>query len=147
MDVLARKGKIFAFAIILIILISGISVYNIYNTPKEQYITMAELMEDFIKYDNGGGFFRSYDDGDTVKIKDTILYIETTSPSSNQTYIWFESTGKSGYGSALVFEGNLTPQYHVGDEVVVTLNIVEFHLGERIYEAWGNLSGGDIKHV
>ncbi len=147
MNVLARKGKILAFAIILIILISGICVYNIYNIPREQYITMAELMEDFVKYDSGGGFFRSYDDGDTVKIKDIILYIETTSPSSNQTYIWFDSTGKDGYSSALVFEGNLTPYYHVGDKVIVTLNIVEFHQGERTYEAWGKLSGGDIKHV
>jgi len=99
-----KNWKIFLICIIVIVLITGIAVYNL---PREEYITMEELREDSVKQDGGGGFFIHYNSGDTLKVKDIILDMETTSPSSNQTYIWFQSSGKDGYGSALVFYGTL----------------------------------------
>lgn len=128
---------------IIIIFVCGIVYYGL----GKQGITMNDLKDDFVELDGGGGYFLSYDHGDTVIIKDTILDIEAPPPSGNQTYIWFESTGKDGYGWAMVFYENLTEEYQVGDDVTITLHIVQYERDGIILEAYTKLYSDNIDHT
>ena len=142
----ASKKKPIWIIVIIIMIVTSIIITSYFVVIKTNYISMNELKQDFIIYDEGGGYSVSYEDGDIVKIKDTIIDIELAQPSENQTYVWFESIENKEIGWALVFYENITDEFNIGDEVIVTLRISEWEMDGVTYEAWPKLYAEDIRH-
>jgi hypothetical protein len=113
---------------------------------------MREFDYEMDDYDFDNWEFISLDPGDTLKINDKIVYIDSVIESGETvTYIWFETNHKGediedwveyepSYGAYyynnydITFEGDLTDKYKIGDEVVVTLHIIEIEYNSRIME-------------
>ncbi len=100
----------------LVMLISGC------NSGKTFTITAKELNEDVKWVNNNTTFsmlYTSYQDGDTLIIKDTISNV-TYDQNFNATgisFIW--SSGTRG----VAFQGNITDKYKEGDEVEITVHL------------------------
>jgi hypothetical protein len=123
-----------AFAIgIIFILIGAILVVAYWPLSS---ISAAEFDNLQKEYDEGdplnniapGTNFPIYRPGDTITIRDTIARrtIQTNdSTFGTLTLLWFESTGIDDEDFWLSFDADLERDYHVGDEVVITLHVEE----------------------
>ncbi|UCE36580.1 MAG: hypothetical protein JSW00_13830 [Thermoplasmata archaeon] len=118
-------------------------------------MTFAELIEDVESSENTLEF-KTLEPGDTLKIEDEIVYIASEYDEWDEetvTYIWFKSAHKSEdiddwyddywddyYNYDFTFKGNLTNDFDVEDDVVVTLHVIKIDMYgyEREYfeEMW-----------
>ena len=100
-------------------------------------------------WDGGGHNYEDYTEGDIIVIRDTIERIETDyDPQYGVvTEIWFRSSGKTDEDFTMVFDADLERDYHVGDEVAITLHIDEEqrNRNEVIRELHNNLP--DISNI
>jgi hypothetical protein len=143
----------FGAIVIIVVLILAIAAAAILVFPtggdddddddqKGSVVTAEEFCEDWSTI---SGTFRSWDDGDEVIIRDEIYDIDYVSSSTkwgdvSWTIITFESTGyyvDDFYDSdvptdalfgMIIFSGDLTGEYRVGDKVDVEIIIVEYEI-------------------
>jgi len=115
------------------------------NQEKMATWTVKEVWDDYMR-ENGTSYFVSLEPGDIVTIKDIISKISSKYDPhymDNITYIGF----KSG-GAPFLFEGDLTGDYQVGDEVVITLQVIEIEVDGRTDEFFKEMwDGRDVKPV
>jgi hypothetical protein len=151
------KGSILIASVILIIGILLISmatfiVTNGNGNGKTIFMNMREFDNEMEDYDFYNWGFTSFEPGDTLKIEDKIVYIDSVYEGGETvTYMWFEtnhmgeelgdwieydsSSGEYYYiDYDITFEGDLTDKYAIGDEVVVTLHIIEIEYNNQIME-------------
>lgn len=78
-------------------------------------------------WDGGGHNFEDYTEGDVIVVRDTIVRIETDYDAQYGvvTEIWFKSSGKDDEDFTMLFDADLERDYHVGDEVAITLHVDE----------------------
>ena len=81
--------------------------------------------------------YNDYNVGDTVTIVDTIARIEL---NGAQTNIWLESIGKSQNDPPFTFGSDLTSDYGVGSQVIITFEVVKDSTGD--YAPAGYENGG-----
>lgn len=132
-----------------------------------QKMDMQGLMDDMVETDDSI-HFKSLEPGDKVIIEDEIVYIATKfqfSTFETETYIWFESThqGESVYDWRdydpylggytyhdydLTFDGDLSYEYGKGDNVQITLHVIEITYdgvkSEYFDEMW---DGEDLQNL
>ncbi len=153
---LFKASTLVAIAVLIIaILLISIATFVLNGgdvNGKTVTMSMRDFDNEMDDYDVDNGEFISLDPGDTLKIKDKIVYIDSVIESGETvTYIWFETNHKGediadwveyepSYGEYyynnydITFEGDLTDKYEIGDEVVVTLHIIEIEYNNRIME-------------
>ena len=86
---------------------------------------MATNGEDFVnQIDTSSGLekYQDYEVGDTVTIVDTIARMEF---SDGQTQIWLDTIGKSPSDPPFRFGSNLMQDYGVGNQVIITFEVVK----------------------
>tara|TARA_Y100001970_G_scaffold153705_1_gene188180 strand:- start:13 stop:861 length:849 start_codon:yes stop_codon:yes gene_type:complete len=101
---------------------------------------MASSGQDFVDQIDTSKGIEEYDDynvGDTVTIVDTIARIEL---NGAQTNIWLESIGKSQNDPPFTFGSDLTSDYGVGSQVIITFEVVKDSTGD--YAPAGYENGG-----
>ena len=81
--------------------------------------------------------YNDYNVGDTVIIVDTIARIEL---NGAQTNIWLESIGKSQNDPPFTFGSDLTSDYGVGSQIIITFEVVKDSPGD--YAPAGYENGG-----
>ena len=119
-------------SLMLVILISGCS-----TTGKTFTITAKEL-NDNTKWVNSNTTFSllydSYEDGDTLIIKDTISTItyDKTFNATGISFIWDNGTQIRNFA----FKGNITDSYKNGDKVKITVHLkhVTFSYNGKNYD-------------
>ena len=101
---------------------------------------MASSGQDFVDQIDTSKGIEEYDDynvGDTVTIVDTIARIEL---NGAQTNIWLESIGKSQNDPPFTFGSDLTSDYGVGSQIIITFEVVKDSTGD--YAPAGYENGG-----
>ena len=86
---------------------------------------MATNGEDFVnQIDTSSGLekYQDYEVGDTVTIVDTIARMEF---SDGQTQIWLDTIGKSPSDPPFRFGSDLMEDYGVGNQVIITFEVVK----------------------
>ena len=86
-------------------------------------MNMNEVLQDMEYNISGQNYysgFKSMNAGDTLIIKDTIANM-TYNDFYNGTMVIFSSNSSRG----LIFQGNITGKFHIGDNVTVKLHIME----------------------
>lgn len=118
-----------AIAIVAIVVIAAafFSILSHEEKKESKTVTMTyqEHIDDWggeIDYDNYiiVSYLKSVDDGDILKIKDTIVKV-SYSGDEDITSVCFRVD--SSYGG-FSFEGNLTEEYGLNDTVIITLHII-----------------------
>jgi hypothetical protein len=96
---------------------------------------MATNGEDFVnQIDTSSGLekYQDYEVGDTVTIVDTIARMEF---SDGQTQIWLDTIGKSPSDPPFRFDSNLMEDYGVGNQVIITFEVVKDSNGHHTPDA------------
>ena len=96
---------------------------------------MATNGEDFVnQIDTSSGLekYQDYEVGDTVTIVDTIARMEF---SDGQTQIWLDTIGKSPSDPPFRFGSNLMGDYGVGNQVIITFEVVKDSNGHHTPDA------------
>ena len=96
---------------------------------------MATNGEDFVnQIDTSSGLekYHDYEVGDTVTIVDTIARMEF---SDGQTQIWLDTIGKSPSDPPFRFGSNLMEDYGVGNQVIITFEVVKDSNGHHTPDA------------
>ena len=96
---------------------------------------MATNGEDFVnQIDTSSGLekYQDYGVGDTVTIVDTIARMEF---SDGQTQIWLDTIGKSPSDPPFRFGSNLMEDYGVGNQVIITFEVVKDSNGHHTPDA------------
>jgi hypothetical protein len=130
--------------LVLVVSISFLSVSSgcIDNNNKTVTWTAKEVWDDYVTEGNSS-FFVSLDHGDTIRIRDNITKLEAGYQYKNES-ITYVSLTDGQY--PLPVEGNLSDEYQIGNEVLITLHIIEIETpGEKIEffkEMW---DGNDVK--
>ena len=96
---------------------------------------MATNGEDFVnQIDTSSGLekYQDYEVGDTVTIVDTIARMEF---SDGQTQIWLDTIGKSPSDPPFRFGSNLMEDYGVGNQVIITFEVVKDSNGHHTPDA------------
>ena len=96
---------------------------------------MATNGEDFVnQIDTSSGLekYQDYGVGDTVTIVDTIARMEF---SDGQTQIWLDTIGKSPSDPPFRFGSNLMGDYGVGNQVIITFEVVKDGNGHHTPDA------------
>ncbi len=158
-----KRLKTGIICIIVVLIVVVIIIFAIYPglIPRD-YITYKEFLEDYEAYNSMGNpghyregeyNFKSYDGGDTIYIKDELTKVEEAYRSSygTITHVWFESEGNEGsYINGICFDGPLADDFKSGDEVIITLHIIEDD-GDELIKEWDYssnlLSSGSITHA
>ncbi len=143
---------VFAVAAIIILSIAASIILNVNENGKTVIMSMREFDCEMDDYDLENGEFISMESGDTLKIEDRIVYIDSVVESGETvTYIWFKTNHEGEniedwvefdprYGEYyydnydITFKDDLTNQYEIGDDVVVTLHIIEIEYNNRQME-------------
>lgn len=87
---------------------------------------------DYQGYDRYYSFqFKSLNPGDTMNLKDTITEMDYDN-SDDETFI------ELGDGPDFYFEGDLTDEFDMGDEVIITLHV--------IHDEWDEYRDGEECH-
>ena len=84
------------------------------------------MLEDY--HNDGGHNLREYSPGDIITKRDTIVRMRVDFDEGNWgviTLLWFESTGKDDNDFWLTFDTDLERDYHVGDDISITLHVEE----------------------
>ena len=136
-----KKTKLYlgVSCILVIIFIISLLIY----IKSIQYYNYAEFSADYMNTDIGG-YYRTFDDGDTVHVKDRISRMEFSNTSSN-TRVWFYSTGSELTDPFLLFRSNLEESYSVDDLVVITLHIYEIEHEGITMEIYSALTDDNIR--
>lgn len=103
---------------------------------------MASSGQDFVaQIDTSKGIeeYGDYNVGDTVTIVDTIARIEL---NGNQTNIWLESIGKSQNDPPFTFGSDLTSDYGVGSQIIITFEVVKDSTGDYAPAGYENEGSG-----
>ena len=96
---------------------------------------MATNGEDFVnQIDTSSGLekYQDYEVGDTVTIVDTIARMEF---SDGQTQIWLDTIGKSPSDPPFRFGSDLMEDYGVGNQVIITFEVVKDSNGHHTPDA------------
>ena len=96
---------------------------------------MATNGEDFVnQIDTSSGLekYQDYEVGDTVTIVDTVARMEF---SDGQTQIWLDTIGKSPSDPPFRFGSNLMEDYGVGNQVIITFEVVKDSNGHHTPDA------------
>ena len=96
---------------------------------------MATNGEDFVnQIDTSSGLekYQDYEVGDTVTIVDTIARMEF---NDGQTQIWLDTIGKSPSDPPFRFGSNLMGDYGVGNQVIITFEVVKDSNGHHTPDA------------
>jgi len=96
---------------------------------------MATNGEDFVnQIDTSSGLekYQDYEVGDTVTIVDTIARMEF---GDGQTQIWLDTIGKSPSDPPFRFGSNLMEDYGVGNQVIITFEVVKDSNGHHTPDA------------
>jgi|TARA_B100001750_G_scaffold172280_1_gene140515 hypothetical protein len=96
---------------------------------------MATNGQDFVdQIDTSSGLekYQDYGVGDTVTIVDTIARMEF---SDGQTQIWLDTIGKSPSDPPFRFGSNLMGDYGVGNQVIITFEVVKDSSGHHTPDA------------
>ena len=96
---------------------------------------MATNGQDFVnQIDTSSGLekYQDYEVGDTVTIVDTIARMEF---SDGQTQIWLDTIGKSPSDPPFRFGSNLMQDYGVGNQVIITFEVVKDSNGHHTPDA------------
>jgi len=96
---------------------------------------MATNGEDFVnQIDTSSGLekYQDYEVGDTVTIVDAIARMEF---SDGQTQIWLDTIGKSPSDPPFRFGSNLMGDYGVGNQVIITFEVVKDSNGHHTPDA------------
>ena len=96
---------------------------------------MATNGEDFVnQIDTSSGLekYQDYAVGDTVTIVDTIARMEFT---DGQTQIWLDTIGKSPSDPPFRFGSNLMGDYGIGNQVIITFEVVKDSNGHHTPDA------------
>ena len=96
---------------------------------------MATNGEDFVnQIDTSSGLekYQDYEVGDTVTIIDTIARMEF---SDGQTQIWLDTIGKSPSDPPFRFGSDLMEDYGVGNQVIITFEVVKDSNGHHTPDA------------
>ena len=96
---------------------------------------MAINGEDFVnQIDTSSGLekYQDYEVGDTVTIVDTIARMEF---SDGQTQIWLDTIGKSPSDPPFRFGSDLMEDYGVGNQVIITFEVVKDSNGHHTPDA------------
>ena len=96
---------------------------------------MATNGEDFVnQIDTSSGLekYQDYEVGDTVTIVDTIARMEF---SDGQTQIWLDTIGKSPSDPPFRFGSDLMGDYGVGNQVIITFEVVKDSNGHHTPDA------------
>ncbi len=96
---------------------------------------MATNGQDFVnQIDTSSGLekYQDYEVGDTVTIIDTIARMEF---SDGQTQIWLDTIGKSPSDPPFRFDSNLMEDYGVGNQVIITFEVVKDSNGHHTPDA------------
>jgi hypothetical protein len=140
------KTPIIIAGVVVIILLILASVYFLVLAPQEEgdnYVetmTMDELLNDY-EFDENGIKFRSLSPGETLIIEDQIIDIGSEYDYYTDevvTYIQFKSTAGKRTNSFwkglyngdfsdrvdLGFQSDLTDDFKIGDDIVVTLHVI-----------------------
>ena len=122
--------------LVIILLITGIFIAGCQTGYEEKKVTMTfkQLLDDYvIDFEKDEMYFKSYNIGDTIYIKDTVADVFVVSnyqdhPSNKGTVVYFESAGTGNlteFGPwGLGFEGDYSLIYSVGKKVTVKVIIV-----------------------
>ena len=147
----------FVAIVVIVILLVTIAAAVLIYTPTDDdngddtlgsTVTAKEMCEDWSQY---RGVFHSWDDGDKVTIRDEISDIDYVPGSSsygkvNWTIITFDSTSmdvdnfyeadipEDELWGMMIFKGDLTDEYGIGDEVEVEVIIVDYDYEGDVYE-------------
>jgi hypothetical protein len=142
---------VFGAIVMAIVLVLSIAAAVILLSPPEDdddngklgsTVTAEELCDDWSLF---RGTFRSWDDGDKVTIRDKISDIDYISSNLqygdvNWTIITFESTSitvddfynkdipEGELWGMMIFDGDLTDEYDIGDSVEVEITITEYEV-------------------
>lgn len=105
------------------------------------YGSYHEFEED---YDTIEGNYYSADPGDTVKITDTIRILVYNS-ISDFTVVEFASEP----GRSETFQGNISDEFGIGDEIMLIFHVIENELGYEVMdETWGrDAPSSSIVHI
>lgn len=116
---------------IIFILIGAILVVAYWPLSSINAAEFENIRDDYFTPEPGqpaGTNYPGYRPGDTITIRDTIVRRKIESNDSSfgtVTRFWFESTGKDDTDFWLDFDADLERDYHVGDEVAITLHVEE----------------------
>lgn len=125
------KGKIYFF-------IAGLTCISLCisgcltNNDEEVKMTLREFVDDFVEYlDNESkiyyGGYKTFDDGDTIIIRDNITQIKY---NGNESWINLESIEDGGFP----VEGDIRFTVRQGDRVEITLHIIEVNFTSYEFE-------------
>lgn len=96
-------------------------------------VTFSSYHEFEEDYNTSEGKYLSADLGDTIKITDTIRIIVYNTVSDFTVVEFISEPGKSE-----TFEGDITNEFSVGDDIILIFHIIENEFGyEVIEETWG----------
>ena len=99
--------------------------------------TSGQVFLEQIDTSKGIEEYNDYNIGDTVVIVDTIARIEL---NGAQTNIWLESIGKSQNDPPFTFGSDLTSDYGVGSQIIITFEVAKDSTGD--YAPAGYENGG-----
>ena len=134
------RKKILVLALSISFLI--VSPGCIDNNNKTVTWAAKEVWDDYVTEGNRS-FFVSLDHGDTIRIRDNITKLEAGYQYKNESITYMSLTDGQ---YPLPVQGNLSDEYQIGNEVLITLHIIEIETqGEKIEffkEMW---DGNDVK--
>ncbi|UCE36578.1 MAG: zinc ribbon domain-containing protein [Thermoplasmata archaeon] len=133
-------GVVVAVVVVIIVAVFAMMMLGGNGNGKTVTMTAKELMDD-ITYTEDTWGYKSLKPGDTLKIKDEIIYIASEYDDwyeETVTYFWFKSEHKNEdiddwYDSYwneyedydITFKGDLTDDFEEGDEVIITLHCIK----------------------
>ena len=141
-------------AVVAVVFIASLLIGGIYTgtisgvSGSGKTMTMQEFTDD---YDEEAGGFKSLGPSDVVKVTATIYAIEYSEALEDGTTVQFrepeviyDEEGSVGGVSVLAFpfQGDITGTYSAGDNVILTLHIIQTKDGEGI-EGLENVGNGE----
>ncbi len=125
------KAPLIAAVIIIVALVFIATIFFWIIPPEDEdktlEMSMAEFVDDYedLNGDGSPDNFRSFDNGDKVRISDVVAEIEYYE-FSDITIIKCESTENYDWTFPILLEGDQTHDYDIGDTITVTWHIKRY---------------------
>jgi hypothetical protein len=148
----------------VIIILSAILYATVISSDSDsdddaKTMNMDDLENEFLFSEDFALNFKTLSPGDTVKIRDEIVYIADDTDwftDEEVTYIWLKSAHKyedvddwrdpydgEYYDSDFTFQGDITDDYGKGDTVEITLHVIEIKVEGFTMEYFSEMWDGD----
>jgi hypothetical protein len=110
---------------VIFILIGAILLLGYWPLSSISAAEYENLLEDY--RNDGGHNLKDYRPGDIITVRDTIIRLRVDHDANWGviTLLWFESTGKDDNDFWMTFDADLERDYHVGDDISITLHVEE----------------------